>query len=282
MKRFQKSSIVKIMIGICLFALPMTGWAQPSQPQGQPPAESGNMQEPPDGMSPPEQSLGEHQGKDEIRMNWQLLNLSAEQQAKMQDNRREFQINTANIREELKFAEQDLRAAINNEQVDRQKVDALLQNISTLKRKLGDAAIQNLLAIKAILTPEQREKFADLQFRLPPEYQKLNLMPEQRSQLQKTLKASLEKNKNMNAELRTLREDLREMLMAAGEVDAGKLTELQDQIAEKELTMDKARTDLMLELKQLLTPEQQKQLKEFRTDRKQEKSEKTKSPKVKK
>lgn len=269
MKRFRKSSIVKIMIGICLFALPMSAWAQP-------PAESGDMQK------SPEQGLGDHQGKDEIRMNWQLLNLSPEQQAKMQDIRREFQINTANIREELKFAEQDLRAEINNDPIDRQKVDALLQNISTLKRKLGDAAIQNLLAIKAILTPEQREKFADLQFRLPPEFQKLNLTAEQRSQLQKTLKTSLEKNKNMNAELRTLREELREMLMAAGEVDAGKLSKLQDQIAEKELTIDKTRTDLMIELKQVLTPEQQKQLKEFRTDRKQEKSKKTKSPKVKK
>ena len=206
-------------------------------------------------------------GEDGIKLNWRALKLTPEQQEQMQQLRREFQINTAGIRQELGFIQQDLRTEMIKEPVDQAKIDSLLNDISGLKQRLNEAAVQNLLDIKGLLTQEQLQKLADFQQPLPPELRKIQLTQKQKSTIRELMKSSRQQNKQLFEDLAELRENLRELLLSADEVDQVQLKQLQTDIAEKELALETARVKGLLELRNVLTPEQREKLVKFRSVR---------------
>ena len=143
---------------------------------------------------------------------------------------------------------------------------------------MSEAAVQNLLAIKSLLTQEQLEKLAEVQAQLPMEFKRLNLTAEQRTQIREVMKNSIQQNREIAEGLRELKAQLRETLLAQ-EVDTEKLSQLQTGIAEKELAQGRARVEMLLQMKEILTPEQQKLLQKVRAARDRNTPPKTKTKK---
>lgn len=200
-----------------------------------------------------------------MRLNWAKLGLSQEQKDQIAQKRRDFQVNTAALREKVKFAEQDLRTELEQDPVDRARIDSLLQELSSLKQQLSEAAVQNLLEIKAVLTPEQQEKLAEFQAQLPQELQALKLSSEQRSKIQEIMRQAFAQHREASGKLRDLREELQRLLLASEAVDAEQLSQLQAEIAENDLAMEKARIDMVIQIKEVLTPEQQERYRKLRS-----------------
>jgi Spy/CpxP family protein refolding chaperone len=199
-----------------------------------------------------------------IPVNWSKLGLSRAQKAQMLKKRREFQVNTAAIREQLKFLEQDLREAIGKDPVDRAAIDQLLQEMTALKLSLSKAAVQNLLEIKGLLTPEQVNTLITFQVQLPPELQALQLTPEQQQRVRDIMRSSIRHNREMSEKLRALRAELQESLLSTVEVDTEKIDEVQEAITEHEMALQKARLEMLLDMREILTPEQQRRYQQLR------------------
>ncbi len=199
-----------------------------------------------------------------IRINWRALKLTEEQKEQIKQHRRNFQINTAAIREELKYVQQDLGQEMQKDTVDRTKIDRLVTDLSNLKRRLNEAAIQNILAIKSVLTQEQLNMLANQQVRLPKELQRIQLTSEQRMQVRQIMKDSMQTTRGIQMELQDFKLELREMLLSSDEVNSAQLEQLQASIAEKELALEKTRIDGLLQMREVLTPEQLKSYKRFR------------------
>lgn len=168
---------------------------------------------------------------------------------------------TASIRKELAFAEESLRNEIRQEQIDREKIERLVQDISDLKQRLSEAATENLLTLKRILEPEQRKKLAVSQQVLPKELQALQLTEEQKAQLRTLLKVSSRQRRKISSELSELRGELRDVLLSEDTLEPSQLKELQANIAEKEFQLEHTRVENLLEIRELLSPEQRKSLK---------------------
>lgn len=88
------------------------------------------------------------------------LNLTPEQVQKIRALRNQDQNRLSQQRRALRQAHQELRELMASnapaEQV-RQKYD----QVKALRQQLGDAQFNNMLAMRELLTPEQRRKFAD-------------------------------------------------------------------------------------------------------------------------
>jgi Spy/CpxP family protein refolding chaperone len=201
-----------------------------------------------------------------IRINWQQLGVSQEQEAHIRQKRWEFQQNVTSILWDLQRAEQALQLELMSDPVDRENIETMLSQISIVNQQLNEAAIQNFLAIKDLLTQAQREKLADLQNPLPQEFQGLQLDSQQRATVHEIIQHSRQHNREVTEELRTLQTELRDMLLAPQEVEKEHLKLIQASIAEKELMLEKARINMWLQIRELLTPEQKKQFTNFREE----------------
>ena len=272
MKRVHSSILVVGVMICCLFSSSslqaQEGFPQPLDLSPQFLAQA-SPQEAPQNMRANQwlqpQAQGEFGG---VRLNWAKLGLSQKQKVQIAQKRREFQVNTAALREKLKFAEQDLRAELEQDQIDRGKIDALLSELSSLKQELSEAAVQNLLDIKSVLPPEQQQKLAGFQHQLPQELQVLRLSAEQRSHIQEIMRNAITQNREASDKLHDLREELQQMLLASEAVDSAKLSQIQDAIAEHDLAIEKARVEMFIQIKDVLTPEQQKRYQKLRSRRK--------------
>ncbi len=212
------------MIGALLFS--SVTWAQPGNDDpGQPPFMGKHGERGDDG---PDRKFGNDFG---IRFNLAALNLSEEQMTQLHEQRREFEISTAELRQKMRFAQQDLRMEMRNEPADQAKIDRLWSEISTLQQQLGDAETEHLLALRNILTPEQL--------------------------------AALQQKQDTAQELRELKEAYRELLLSPDTPDAEKLKQLQTQITEKEIALQKERIEKRTERFQSLSPEQREQFQVF-------------------
>ncbi len=213
------------------------------------------------GTTPPIRPQEKIPEEDEgIRINWRMLNLTAEQRGKMQQLRRKFQIDTAGIRKELQFSGQDLRAAMLKEPVKAATIDALVRQTAELKRRLRKAAVQNLLAIKELLTAGQRQKLTDFQQPMPIELRAVSLTSEQRSQIRALLNTSKRKNHELLGQLDELKDELRAMIFSADDVEQARLQQVQAEIAEQELALEKNRVEHILAIQDVLTSEQRRTL----------------------
>lgn len=257
--------IIPVIVAGGIFCLSVSGWAQaPSDFQEGPPPGQMEPQGGP-GMRPFDNllmQLGNDSG--DIRIDWNKLGLSPQQKNQIIKKRREFQITAAGLREALTFAEADLRTEMAKARRDRAKVDTILQDMSTLKLQLSEAAVTNLLAIKGILTPEQIRQMVDMQQPFPPELNALQLTPEQRARIQELMRRSLRQTRETSQRLFDLREQLQDVLLSPETIDAEELTALQALIVTQELALEERRIDLFWQLRDTLTPEQIKQYNKLR------------------
>lgn len=270
LRNFTMGMITMMIVGVLTFSGSAIAQDEPLAPPdapemrapekepGMPPAPGDDMP----GMPPAQQ--------DEMRINWKALNLTEEQRDQMQQLRQDFQVKTAAAREALRFKQQALRDELEQEPIDRAKIDALTSEVAALKQQIGEAATENLLAIKALLTEEQRTQLSAAQEEpFSQNFHGAKITKEQRAQMKDIMKASREANRQLAEEVRELRGNLREELLAANP-DTAKIEELQGKVAEKELALEKARIDSLLKIRDLLTPEQRQEIKKFWDTRKEE------------
>jgi len=263
MKRISTLYLAISIVTWSVLFISSLGWAQtwPQKPLRQRLAQAGLR------ANQPELPLVRDQGGlGNIRIDWKELGLSKEQTEEIRQKRRDFQVQTAGIRRELTFAQQDLRLEIAKDPSDRARIDSILEHISTLSRQMSEAAIQNVLAMKNILTPDQLEKIDGLRSQIPAEFKRLKLTAEQRAKIREGIESSREENRKLTEDLQELKAELRETLLTQ-DVDSKRLNQLQADIAGKELARQKLRVDRILEMKEILTSEQLKLWQRVRTKR---------------
>ena len=90
------------------------------------------------------------------------LDLTAEQEKQMKEQREKTGKKNKAIRKELGEKMKKLKEELEKKDVDRRKIDAIAEEIKTLKGSLIDQRIDSVLAMKQILTTEQYEKLKEL------------------------------------------------------------------------------------------------------------------------
>ena len=241
MKRYRTLFALTSLIGIvavCTFGLTFVSSAQPNA--------QGNLRQnmPQDGRQTADNRpnrdfspQGDMQGRQPggnlgFGLNLAGIELSDEQKDQMRQQMRDFQVNTAEIRQKLQFAEQDLRQEMRNETVDQAAVESLWAEITNLKQQIGQAQVNHILALKGILTPEQL--------------------------------ATIQENESTVIELQKLRLEERELLLASGAPDVQRLQQIQAEIAAKEVALERERVENRTERFANLTPEEQEQFRNKR------------------
>jgi len=98
----------------------------------------------------------------------QELGLSAEQERKLRDLRTEFAKDSERRSAEIRVAEIDLDALLEQDKWDLSKIQPKVQQIATLQGELRFARIRTLEAGRALLTPEQLERLKQIGHRMRP------------------------------------------------------------------------------------------------------------------
>ena len=92
----------------------------------------------------------------------QALNLTPEQQQKLDDLSYQHQRESANLRRDMQLKRLDLQRELDKDNPDPTVLDKLIDEQSALRAQAGKARVQQMLAMKKILTPEQWSKAKEL------------------------------------------------------------------------------------------------------------------------
>jgi|UPI000382BBB3 Spy/CpxP family protein refolding chaperone len=92
------------------------------------------------------------------------LNLTPNQIQQIQAIRKQSRGKIAQKRQALRQAQQQLQALLAST-ASKQQVQDKYNQVRTLRQELADAQFENTLAIREILTPEQRQKFAEYMYK---------------------------------------------------------------------------------------------------------------------
>jgi len=92
----------------------------------------------------------------------QALNLTPEQQQKMEDLQYIHQKDMIKFREEVSLKRLDLQREMQKDSPDRATVDRLADDMGALRTRMGRARVDHLLDVRKILTPEQWSKAREL------------------------------------------------------------------------------------------------------------------------
>lgn len=90
------------------------------------------------------------------------LNLTPEQQKKMEENRKAQREKTMQLHTAMKEKQAKLQEDLQNPAVTRATLEQLVSEIKSLQAQLIDERVNGIFAVKAILTPEQFTKFNQL------------------------------------------------------------------------------------------------------------------------
>ena len=235
MKRNRTLLAIIGIVAVCTFGLTLVSGAQPKSQQNtrqMPENRSGKAQGQKGGVQ-----NRQNDRKGGFGLNLAGIELSDDQKAQVQQHMRDFQVNTAEIRQQLQFAEQDIRQEMRNETVDQANVESQWAEITSLKQQIGQAQTNHMLAMKGILTPEQL--------------------------------ATIQENERAALDLQKLRLEQRELLLASGAPDVQRLQQIQAQIAQKEVALERTRFENIAERFANMTSEEQEQLKNNRGRSKQ-------------
>lgn len=86
------------------------------------------------------------------------LNLTADQQAKLKANKEAQRAKMTQLREAMKANRAKFKEAVNKPGVTRASLEPVIAETKALESQMVDQRVDSILAIKAILTPEQFEK----------------------------------------------------------------------------------------------------------------------------
>jgi len=91
----------------------------------------------------------------------QALNLSQEQKQKLETIRKQSQAQMGQRKQALRQAEQSLRQMMQGTD-SADQLRAQHQQVQELRQQMENLRFENMLAMREVLTPEQRAKFAEL------------------------------------------------------------------------------------------------------------------------
>jgi Spy/CpxP family protein refolding chaperone len=91
------------------------------------------------------------------------LGLTADQAGQLKALREQFGADTKELREQLRTLRQELGGLLRSVEATRAQIDAKFQALDQVQTALRDKMLTNRDALKAILTPEQFAKLADLE-----------------------------------------------------------------------------------------------------------------------
>lgn len=90
------------------------------------------------------------------------LNLTPQQQKKLEENRKVQAEKTSQLRTVTREKEKELQQLLKDPVVTKAKVEPLVNEIKSLQAQLIDQRISSIFAVRQILTPEQLAKFNQL------------------------------------------------------------------------------------------------------------------------
>lgn len=235
MKRQSTLLVITGIVAVCTLGLTLISGAQPAiqtndRPNDRQAARMARGPQPDERRGGPDGPNNRPQGPIEkgLGLNLAGVELSDDQKTQVQQQMREFQLNTAELRQKLQFAEQDLRREMRNETADQAVIDSLWADIADLKQQFGQARTNHVLALKGILTPEQL--------------------------------ATIQENEREAIAVQKLRLEQRELLMASGAPNVQRLQAIEAELAEREVALQRQRAEMLAERFANLTPEEQEQL----------------------
>ena len=95
--------------------------------------------------------------------NWlQELNLSKEQIQKIQAIRRQYQDRLTQQRQSVKQAQQALKDLMASGDASSEQIRQKFNQVQTMQQTLADTRMESMLAIRTVLTVEQRQKMTEL------------------------------------------------------------------------------------------------------------------------
>lgn len=95
--------------------------------------------------------------------NWlQELNLSKDQIQKIQQIRRQYQARLTQQRQSVKQSQQALKDLMASGDASSEQIRQKFSQVQTLQQTLADTRMESMLAIRNVLTTEQRQKLTEL------------------------------------------------------------------------------------------------------------------------
>ncbi|NLE64305.1 MAG: periplasmic heavy metal sensor [Elusimicrobia bacterium] len=104
----------------------------------------------------------EEQGRRHFAQMSEKLNLSAEQQAQLDENRRQHKTEFDELMASIEDKREELRVALESPWLDQQRVTAIHEDLKKLMNKKEDLRLAAILSIRDILTPEQFVRFQEM------------------------------------------------------------------------------------------------------------------------
>jgi len=104
----------------------------------------------------------QHRGDKQKENIFKELNLTPEQQKKLEENRKAQRQETEKLFSALKEKQAKLQEALKNPTVTRDKVEPLVNEMKSLQAQLVDHRIDGIFAVREILTPEEFAKFQQI------------------------------------------------------------------------------------------------------------------------
>ncbi|MEH2442091.1 Spy/CpxP family protein refolding chaperone [Nostoc sp.] len=96
------------------------------------------------------------------------LNLTSQQLQQIKEIRRQSKQHIAQKSQEIRQGQQELHDLIAGTTANKEQVRDKYNQIKLVKQQLADIQFENTLAIREILNPEQRQKFADRMYKKNP------------------------------------------------------------------------------------------------------------------
>jgi len=116
-------------------------------------------------------SLKWHSGQ-RIQEIYDQLNLTGDQKKQLEVNKQQHHARMESARQEMKNEKQALKEELMKPQLDRPKIYGLHSQIKALLSQMEDDKLSSILAVRAILTPEQFSKFITLMHKHKQEHEK--------------------------------------------------------------------------------------------------------------
>lgn len=102
-----------------------------------------------------------HSGQ-RIQAIYKQLGLTDEQKQALEANKQKHRASIQSLRQQLKTSREALKEALMAPQLDMARINQIHDQIKALQSQLEDIRLNSILAVRAILTPDQFSEFVEL------------------------------------------------------------------------------------------------------------------------
>ncbi len=102
-----------------------------------------------------------HSGQ-RIQEIYSQLNLTDDQKKQLEANKQQHRAKMESTRQEMKTYKEALKEELMKPRLDMPKINQIHDQIKSLQNQMEDGKLNSILAVRAILTPEQYLKFVNL------------------------------------------------------------------------------------------------------------------------